>query len=68
MRTKRRDKPIDPTINAPVGNAIEKGDLLDDEGNEHTLVVGKKTLKASKTANVGAYVGSLRSRKANRTR
>ena len=45
--TKKHDKPLDLTINAPVKFSIEKGDcyLLDDEGKEHKLMVEKKILK-----------------------
>lgn len=45
--TKKHDKPLDLTINAPVKFAIEKADcyLLDDEGKEHKLTVEKKILK-----------------------
>lgn len=47
--TKKHDKPLDLTVNAPVKFAIEKSDcyLLDDEGKEHKLVVEKKTLKTN---------------------
>jgi hypothetical protein len=47
--TKKHDKPLDLTVNAPVKFAVEKGDcyLLDDEGKEHKLVVEKKTLKTN---------------------
>lgn len=45
--TKKHDKPLDLTVNAPIKFAIEKSDcyLLDEEGNEHKLTVEKKTLK-----------------------
>ncbi len=44
---KKKDKPLNLTVNGPVKFAIEHGDcyLLDDEGKEHKLVVEKKTLK-----------------------
>lgn len=47
--TKKHEKPLDLTVNAPVRFAIEKSDcyLLDDEGKEHKLVVEKKTLKTN---------------------
>jgi hypothetical protein len=47
--TKKHDKPLDLTLNAPVKFAIERSDcyLLDEEGKEHKLVVEKKTLKAN---------------------
>ena len=46
--TKKSDKPLDVTVNAPVKFVIENGDcyLLDNGGNEHKLTVEKKTLKS----------------------
>jgi hypothetical protein len=45
--TKKDDKPLNVTINAPVKFAIEKKAcyLLDEQGEEHKLVVERKTLK-----------------------
>ena len=47
--TKKNQKPLDVTVNAPVKFAIQTNDcyLIDDEGKEHKLVVEKKTLKAN---------------------
>ena len=45
--TKKDDKPLNLTLNAPVKFAIEKKAcyLLDDEGEEHKLTVERKTQK-----------------------
>jgi len=46
--TKKDDKPLDVTVNATVKFAIEKKVcyLLDEQGQEHKLVVERKTLKS----------------------
>lgn len=46
--TKKDDKPINLTINAPVKFAIEKKTcyLLDEQGEEHKLAVERKTRKS----------------------
>ena len=47
--TKKDDKPLDVTIDAPVKFAIEKKNcyLLDNQGEEHKLTVERKTLKTN---------------------
>ncbi len=46
--TKKDDKPLDLTVNAPVKFAIEKKTcyLLDGQGQEHKLAVERRTLKS----------------------
>ena len=47
--TKKDDKPLNVTINAPVKFAIEKKAcyLLDEQGEEHKLAVERKILKTN---------------------